>query len=65
MDPAMRLAPAGLTLYPAGMEVALLIEHALGMAIEGSSLRAIGEQAGTGGPIRIRRRPSSTTRIDR
>jgi len=47
MDPAMRLAPAvtvPVGRYPAGMDVAMLVEHALGMAIEGSALKAIAEQ---------------------
>jgi len=52
MDPAMRLAPtagaATMTSYPAGMEASMLIEHALGMAIEGSALKAISEQPAGG-----------------
>ena len=53
MDPAARLQPAvvapGTRLgsnVPAGMDVAMLIEHAVGMAIEGSALLSIAEQAG-------------------
>ncbi len=57
MDPAARLQPgmsltsgrAGALAVPAGLDVAMLIEHAVGMAIEGSALRSIGEQAGPDG----------------
>ena len=50
-DPATRLQPAvvapGAPLSaPAGLDVAMLVEHAVGMAIEGSALQAIAEQGG-------------------
>lgn len=53
MDPAMRLDPAlrvpgRLAAYPMGMGAAIMAEHALGMAIEGSALKMIAEQSATG-----------------
>ncbi len=53
MDPAARLIPAvpgvgRVGAYPVGMESALLAEHALGMAIEGSALKTIAERAKPG-----------------
>ena len=55
-DPATRLQPAVVgpntlrttAASPAGLDVAMLIEHAVGMAIEGSALQAIAEQAAAG-----------------
>ena len=44
MDPAGR-PPGRLAAYPAGMDVAILAEHALGMAIEGSALRMIADRS--------------------
>ncbi len=52
MDPAVRLQPAvvgpagvrGLGMYPPGSDITMLIEHALGMAIEGSALQSIAQQ---------------------
>jgi len=50
-DPATRLEPAvrvpgvaHAAAHPVGMDVAMLVEHALGMAIEGSALKSIAEQ---------------------
>lgn len=55
MDPAMRLGrtgrpaqPPGSQTYPDGMDVAILVEHAIGMAIDGSTLRSITESAPAG-----------------
>ncbi len=53
MDPALRLPPAPQPLtragaYPLGMDSAILAEHALGMAIEGSALRTIAERSRVG-----------------
>jgi len=56
MDPAMRLEPAvrgRVAAYPPGMDVAMLVEHALGMAIEGSALKAIAEQDANSEPSRM------------
>ncbi len=53
-DPAVRLQSSAVSpgarpgMAPAGMGVAMLIEHALGMAIEGSALQAIAEQSAPG-----------------
>jgi len=59
MDPAMRLEPAirgvvpgRVAAYPAGMDVAMMVEHALSMAIEGSALKAIADQDVTSDPAR-------------
>ena len=44
-DPAVRLQPPVMSaVAPAGMDVAMLIEHAIGMAIESSALQAIADQ---------------------
>lgn len=54
--PGVRGAMPGTALavhHPAGMDVAMLVEHALGMAIEGSALKAIAEQDAASEPSRM------------